>query len=50
MQDNPHEHLRIPPPTYICHRCNKSGHYIQFCPTNNDPSIQIIKVKKATFE
>jgi hypothetical protein len=26
-----------PPPTYVCHRCNQSGHYIQFCPTNTDP-------------
>ena len=25
------------PPGYICHRCGKKGHWIQACPTNNDP-------------
>lgn len=24
------------PPGYICHRCNKKGHWIQDCPTNDD--------------
>jgi hypothetical protein len=21
----------------VCHRCGRPGHYIQHCPTNNDP-------------
>ena len=25
----------IPPPGYICHRCNIPGHWIQNCPTKN---------------
>ena len=39
---------RIPPPNYICHRCKKSGHYIQNCPTNGDPKYDIKKIPKAT--
>ncbi|KAK7755539.1 Protein mpe1 [Diatrype stigma] len=33
-------HSLPPPPNsnYICKRCNKRGHWIQFCPTNLDPS------------
>lgn len=29
----------VPPAhlNYLCKRCRKSGHYIQYCPTNNDP-------------
>lgn len=27
----------VPPPNYVCHRCGRPGHYIQHCPTNNDP-------------
>ncbi|KAF2160532.1 hypothetical protein M409DRAFT_70297 [Zasmidium cellare ATCC 36951] len=27
------------PPGYMCHRCGKSGHWIQACPTNNDPNF-----------
>ncbi|KAI0544855.1 hypothetical protein F4679DRAFT_576526 [Xylaria curta] len=26
-----------PPKNYICRRCQKSGHWIQLCPTNLDP-------------
>ena len=26
------------PPTYVCHRCGEKGHWIQACPTNNDPN------------
>ena len=28
----------IPPPGYVCKRCNRPGHYIHVCPTNADPS------------
>ncbi|KAI2471051.1 hypothetical protein F4781DRAFT_150652 [Annulohypoxylon bovei var. microspora] len=27
-----------PPPSYVCNRCSKPGHWIQLCPTNLDPS------------
>lgn len=28
-----------PPAGYECHRCGKKGHWIQACPTNNDPTF-----------
>ncbi|KAI9836828.1 MAG: hypothetical protein M1819_000993 [Sarea resinae] len=28
-----------PPPGYICYRCGDKGHWIQACPTNNDPNF-----------
>ncbi|KAI9878719.1 MAG: hypothetical protein M1830_010679 [Pleopsidium flavum] len=28
-----------PPPGYICYRCGEKGHWIQVCPTNNDPNF-----------
>ena len=28
-----------PPPGYICYRCGEKGHWIQACPTNNDPTF-----------
>ena len=28
-----------PPQGYICHRCGEKGHWIQACPTNDDPSF-----------
>eukprot|EP01130_Rhizamoeba_saxonica_P019304 TRINITY_DN9940_c0_g1_i1.p1 TRINITY_DN9940_c0_g1~~TRINITY_DN9940_c0_g1_i1.p1 ORF type:complete len:579 (-),score=140.92 TRINITY_DN9940_c0_g1_i1:69-1553(-) len=37
-----------PPPTYVCHRCGKPGHYINHCPTNGDPNYDFHKVKKPT--
>jgi len=39
---------RPPPPSYVCHRCNGVGHYINNCPTNGDPNYDFHKVKKAT--
>jgi len=30
---------RPPPPGYICYRCGEIGHWIQACPTNNDPAF-----------
>jgi len=38
---------KIPPPTYICHRCNQPGHFINHCPTNGDPNYDFHKVKKS---
>lgn len=28
-----------PPSGYVCYRCGEKGHWIQQCPTNNDPSF-----------
>lgn len=28
-----------PPAGYVCYRCGEKGHWIQQCPTNNDPSF-----------
>lgn len=38
----------VPPAfmNYVCKRCNKSGHYIQFCPTNNDPEYDLPSNKR----
>lgn len=30
---------RVPPPHYVCHRCNIPGHYKQDCPTLQDASF-----------
>ncbi|KAI9688830.1 MAG: hypothetical protein M1822_001187 [Bathelium mastoideum] len=30
---------RPPPPGYICYRCQEKGHWIQACPTNDDPEF-----------
>jgi protein MPE1 len=29
-----------PPPGYICYRCHEKGHWIQACPTNDDPNFK----------
>jgi E3 ubiquitin-protein ligase RBBP6 len=39
---------RIPPPNYVCHRCNTPGHFINHCPTNGDSRYDFHKVKKPT--
>ncbi|KAI1180688.1 hypothetical protein F4777DRAFT_258734 [Nemania sp. FL0916] len=31
----------VPPEDYICRRCKKSGHWIQRCPTNLDPTYDV---------
>ncbi|KAG0221217.1 hypothetical protein BGW41_007107, partial [Actinomortierella wolfii] len=39
---------RPPPSNYVCFRCGQKGHWIQFCPTNNDKSFEPIGVKRTT--
>ncbi|KAJ7559861.1 hypothetical protein O6H91_04G103900 [Diphasiastrum complanatum] len=39
---------RTPPQGYVCHRCGVTGHYIQHCPTNGDPTYDMKKVKLPT--
>ncbi|KAF2487334.1 DWNN domain-containing protein [Neohortaea acidophila] len=36
------------PPGYLCHRCGEKGHWIQACPTNNDPNFDNRKKIKRT--
>ena len=42
VPDNP------PPPGYICYRCQKKGHWIQACPTNDDPDFKPMARAKRT--
>lgn len=35
-----------PPVGYICNRCCQGGHWIQACPTNNDPDFERRKVRQ----
>ncbi|KAL1976413.1 hypothetical protein VTN31DRAFT_2695 [Thermomyces dupontii] len=38
-----------PPPGYLCYRCREKGHWIQACPTNNDPKFDVrYRVKRST--
>ncbi|KAI1979336.1 Protein mpe1 [Ophidiomyces ophidiicola] len=38
-----------PPPGYLCYRCREKGHWIQACPTNNDPRFDgRYRVKRST--
>lgn len=38
-----------PPPGYVCRRCNIKGHWIQACPTNDDPDFkQVFQAKRTT--
>lgn len=38
-----------PPPGYVCYRCQQKGHWIQLCPTNNDPNfVPAARVKRTT--
>ncbi|BCR92335.1 cleavage polyadenylation factor subunit MPE1 [Aspergillus chevalieri] len=38
-----------PPPGYLCYRCREKGHWIQACPTNNDPKYDgKYRVKRST--
>lgn len=37
-----------PPPGYVCYRCGQKGHWIQACPTNNDPTWEGKRVRRTT--
>lgn len=37
-----------PPPGYVCYRCGQKGHWIQACPTNNDPNWEGKRVRRTT--
>ncbi|KAF2728128.1 DWNN-domain-containing protein, partial [Polyplosphaeria fusca] len=38
-----------PPPGYVCYRCQKKGHWIQACPTNDDPDFKPpVRAKRTT--
>ena len=39
---------RPPPPTYTCFRCGQKGHYISACPTNDDPTFNVPRIKRTT--
>ncbi|KAL8650307.1 MAG: hypothetical protein Q9226_005198 [Calogaya cf. arnoldii] len=40
---------RPPPPGYVCYRCGEKGHWIQACPTNDDPAyVNRPRVKRTT--
>ena len=36
------------PAGYVCYRCNQKGHWIQACPTNNDPNFKAAPPIKRT--
>ncbi|CAM9144975.1 unnamed protein product, partial [Sphacelaria rigidula] len=36
----------VPPPDYLCRRCFKPGHFIQECPTNDNPTYERSRVKR----
>ena len=38
----------LPPPGYVCHRCNTPGHFIEDCPTNGDPAFDFVRVRYPT--
>ena len=37
-----------PPRGYVCYRCGKKGHFIQACPTNDDPDYEGQKRRNRT--
>ncbi|KCZ81146.1 hypothetical protein H312_01438 [Anncaliia algerae PRA339] len=39
---------RAPPATYVCFRCGQKGHFIQYCPTNQDKNYDVIRARKPT--
>lgn len=45
---NPTVATRPPPSTYTCFRCGQKGHYINACPTNEDPNFNPPRIKRTT--
>ncbi len=41
---------KLPPPTYVCHRCQQTGHWINMCPTNGDTNFDFKRIKKVRQE
>ena len=39
---------RPPPPGFICYRCGQKGHWIQDCPTNDNPEYDNRRFKRTT--
>ena len=37
-----------PPAGYVCYRCHQKGHWIQLCPTNDDPDFKPVARPKRT--
>lgn len=37
-----------PPSNYTCFRCGQKGHYINACPTNDDPNFNAPRIKRTT--
>lgn len=44
-QSAPDKQLR---PSYICHRCGQKGHWINNCPSIDDPNWEIKRVRRTT--
>jgi protein MPE1 len=40
------KYFKDPPENYVCFRCGNKGHFIQHCPTNNDKTFDIMRVRK----
>lgn len=38
--------FKEPPENYVCFRCGNKGHFIQHCPTNNDKTFDIMRIRK----
>lgn len=44
----PFQEQRELPPGYICYRCGLGGHWIQNCPTNDDPNFDKKRIRRTT--
>jgi protein MPE1 len=50
LQEKKAAMLAKPPPGYICHRCDQTGHYKQDCPTWNDPNWEPPRKRKVSHK